>query len=64
MIPKETLISVITDFDNKRRQLDADFEKETKETWTLEKFQEWDKYREAWRKLQDVVEFHISPLTQ
>lgn len=64
MIPKETLINTIEIFDKKRKQLDTDFKKETKETWTLEKFQEWDKYREAWRKLQDVVECHILPLTE
>jgi hypothetical protein len=64
MIPKQTLIDTIEAFDQKQKQMDKDFEKETKETWSLEKFQEWRKMQKAWRKLQDVIEFEIKPLTE
>jgi len=61
-IPKQKLIDTIEAFDRKQKQMDKDFEKETKETWTLEKFQEWRKMQKAWSKLQDVIEFEIKPL--
>ena len=64
MISKDILIKTIIHFDNKRKQLDKDFENETDKSWTFEKFQEWEKYQNAWRKLQDVVECEILPLTQ
>jgi hypothetical protein len=64
MIPKQTLIDTIEAFDQKQKQMDKDFEKETEETWGLEKFQEWRKMKKAWGKLQDVIEFEIKPLTE
>ena len=62
MIPKKTLIDTIEAFDKIQKQMDKDFEKETQETWSLEKFQELRKMHKAWGKLQDVVEFEIKPL--
>ena len=64
MIPKETLIKTIEDFCKKDNELRESLRNETKETWTLEKFQEWQKYEDAWRKLEDVIEFNILPLSQ
>ena len=48
MIPKQILIDTIEAFDQKQKQMDKDFENETKETWTLDKFQEWRKMQKAW----------------
>jgi hypothetical protein len=64
MIQKQTLIDAIEAFDQKRKQIILSFEKETIETWTLEKFQEWEKMNAAWGKLQDVIEVEILPLTE
>jgi len=63
MIPIETLIKTISDFDKKIKIIEKNFETETLETWTLEKFQEWQKYEDALKKLEDIVEYHILPLT-
>ena len=46
MIPKQTLIDTIEAFDQKQKQMDKDFEKETKETWIAVQgdehgFKEW-----------------------
>lgn len=64
MIPKEVLIKTIEDFDIKFKDFQEKFKNETLETWTLEKFQEWQKYYDAWIKLQDVIEFDILPLSK
>jgi len=64
MIKKEILIQTIENFDKKHKDFYEKLKNETKETWTLEKFQEWQKYEDAWRKLEDVIEFEILPLVQ
>lgn len=64
MIPKDIIIKTIEDFDNKSKKLNEDLNNETKETWTLEKFQEWQKYDDAWKKLEDIIEFYILPLSK
>jgi len=64
MIPQKILTDTIQAFCDKRKQMGADFEKETKETWALEKFQQWRAMERAWGKLEDVIEFEIKPLTE
>ena len=64
MIPKKILIETIESFFKKIEQLDKDFEKETEDTWTLEKYQEWREMVNAWGKLENVIEFEIKPLTE
>ena len=64
MIPKQILIDTIEAFDQKQKQMDKDFEDETKEPWTLDKFQEWRKMQKAWGRLKDVIEFEIKPLSE
>lgn len=64
MIPKKTLIKTIEDFDEKFKNLNEKLKSETEETWTLEKFQEWQKYEEAWRQLELVIELQILPLAE
>jgi len=64
MIPKQILINTIETFDQKQKKMEKDFENETKESWSLEKFQEWRKMQKAWGKLQDVIEYEIKPLTE
>ena len=64
MIRKQILIDTIEAFDQKQKQMDNDFEDETKEPWTLDKFQEWRKMQKAWGRLQDVIEFEIKPLSE
>lgn len=59
MIPKKTIIETIEKFDKKFKELNAQLDKETQETWTIEKFQKWQDMEEAWRKLEDVVELNL-----
>lgn len=59
MIPKKTIIETIEKFDKKFKELNAQLDKETQETWTIEKFQKWRDMEEAWRKLEDVVEDNL-----
>ena len=64
MIPKETLIKTIKEFDIKRKELDKKIDSLDKKDWTFEKFQEWKQMQDAWNKLEDVIEFEILPYTK
>jgi hypothetical protein len=54
MIPNETLINTIIEFDKKRKELDKSLENE--ETHTLELFRECRDMNNTWNELQNVVE--------
>ena len=64
MIPQETLIKTIQEFEEVRKTLNKDLDKETEDTWTLDKFRKWREMEEAWQKLEKVIEFDIKPLTE
>lgn len=67
MIPKKTLVGTINQFEEKYNKLNDELNKlskESKENWSLEKFEEWYKMQKAWIKLADVIEFELLPFVE
>jgi hypothetical protein len=66
MIPKETLINTITSFDKLRTEKNAYLKtlSESKDTWSLEEFQKWQKMEDAWKELELVIEQKLLPFVE